>query len=145
MPGGIGIVTRLERIYRDGRSYEPSGRWQVEDTYLQTLSLTSYLRALFTASEGYYRVVVFTVTNIPFGSGERSMTSVEANTLLARGFNTLPENVAAEVLPASYACTCLIYEFQRDQGKSPVQLLPGRLDAKTHLAASGLWVAFGLR
>lgn len=145
VPGGIGIVTRLERIYRDGRPYERSGRWLTEDEYLQALSLTSYLRALFTVSEGYYRVVVFAVTDVPFGSSEGSMTSEEANTLLARGFNTLPEDVAAEALPKSFVCTCIIYEFRREQGKNPVQLLPGRLDAKTHLVASGLWVAFGLQ
>jgi len=143
VPGGIGIVTRLERIQRDGSPSEGSNRWQFEDAYLQTLSPTSYLARLFTVSEGYYRVVVFAVTDMPFGSAEKPLTPVKANTLLARGFNTLPENVAAKTLPTGFVCTCLIYEFLRERGKAAVQLFPGRLDAKRHLVASGLWVAFG--
>jgi hypothetical protein len=144
VPGGIGIVTRLERIYPDGRPFERSGRWLTENTYLQKFSLASYLRALFTASEGYYRVIVFIVTDVPFASGDGTMTSREATSLLARGFNTLPGLVSTQSLPADYVCTSLIYEFRREQGKDPAQLLPGQLDAKTHLVASGLWTALRL-
>jgi hypothetical protein len=111
---------------------------------LERHDVIDYLRALFTASEGYYRVIVFTVTDVPFGSGDGSMTSERATSLLARGFNPLPQDVSARPLPANYALTGLVYEFQREQGKDPVQLLPSHLDAKTHLVASGLWAALGL-
>jgi hypothetical protein len=139
VPGGIGIITRLEHIYQDGRPFESSARWLFDDSYLQSFSLRSYLGALFTAREGYYRVIVFTVTDVPFGSGDGSLTSEQAASLLARGYNTLPEDVAARELPAQYACTSLVYEFLREQGKDPTQLVPGHLDAKAHLVASGLW------
>jgi hypothetical protein len=83
VPGGVGIITRLEHIYQDGHPFEGSTRWLLDDSSLQSFSLRSYLRALFTAREGYYRVIVFTVTDVPFGSGDGSMTSEQAASLWA--------------------------------------------------------------
>jgi hypothetical protein len=145
VPGGIGIVTRLERIYSDGRPFGPQSRWQIDDSSLEDRSFMSYVKALFGASEGYYRVIVLIVTGIPFGSSEPSMTPAKADTILARGYNKLPEGVSKQPLPSDYACTALVYEFLREQGKDPAPLLPSRLTARAHLIASGFWTALGMQ
>ena len=112
---------------------------------LEDRSIKSYVKALFGASEGYYRVIIFVVTDIPFGSSEPSMTPAKADTLVARGFDKLPEEVYKQSLPHNFACTALIYEFVREQGKDPTPLNPSRLPAKTHLVASGFWTALGIQ
>jgi hypothetical protein len=144
VPGGLAVVTRMERIYADGRPESLPTRWELEQYGPPRLSLTEYLQALFTANPGYYRVIVFVVTDHPFGAGEHSVSSDQATSWLATGFNALPEEWQAKLLPNNYTCTALIYEFLLKNGGHPAELVPSNLDAKTHLVKSGLWAALHL-
>ena len=141
IPGGIAIVTRLEHIYADGRPYPADTRWLQRDGYLEGFSLSSYIRALFTARSGYYRVIIFAVTDTPFGAATKPITPDYANTLLGQGFNALPDSVAQTKLSEDTTVTALIFEFERPQNNDAVQLNPSPIDARAHLMASGLWSA----
>lgn len=144
VPGGIAIVTRMERIYQDGTPV-PVGRWSVEQPTVPRLSLSEYLRALFTASPGYYRMIVFVITDKPFGATNETISASTANRWLADGFNILPEDVLLKPLPPHFAFTALVYEFRREQGGKPYELEPSDLDARTHLTKCGLWAALHLQ
>ena len=39
VPGGVAVVTRLEHIYSNGKSFEEPNRWVADDKYRQSLSL----------------------------------------------------------------------------------------------------------
>ena len=86
----------MERVNADGRSKSLPGRWELEQERSPRLSLTEYLQALFTANPGYYRVIVFVVTDQPFAAGKNSVSSDEATSWLADGFNDLPEDWETE-------------------------------------------------
>jgi len=144
VPGGIAIVTKMERIYQDGTPV-PVGRWSVEQPTLPRLSLSEYLRALFTASPGYYRMIVFVVTDKPFGATNETISASTANQWLADGFNILPEDILLKPLPPHFAFTALVYEFRREPGGKPYELEPSDLDARTHLTRCGLWAALHLQ
>jgi OmpA-OmpF porin, OOP family len=144
VPGGLAIVTRMERIYADGRPDAPSERWSIEGGYPQHLSLTDYLKALFLTQEGYYRVIVLVMSDRSFGASDDSLTSSKALSLLAHGDNTPSSAKMKEPLPPNYASTALIYEYSKQEGKPPVQVVPGHLDGKTHMVKSGVWSALHL-
>ncbi len=144
VPGGFAVVTRIERIYDDGRPDPAPERWQVNAALTRPLSLADYIHALFSARVGYYRVLVFVVTDQPFRSGPATMTASAALNLLAGGANVPAAGVMKQPVPPNYACTALIYEFRKEEQKQPEFVMPGHLDARTHLVQAGLWLALGL-
>jgi hypothetical protein len=144
VPGGFAVVTRMERIYDDGRPDPAPERWQVNAAYMHPLSLNDYVHALFSARVGYYRVLVFVVTDQPFRSGPATMTASAAQSLLVSGANVPAADVMKQPVPPNYACTALIYEFRKQEQKQPEFVVPGHLDARTHLMQAGLWLALGL-
>lgn len=81
VPDGFALVTRLEQIGSDGTSKPPPGRWSLSSRSASDFTLSDYVRALFTADPGYYRVIVFRFHRHPgkqllrkqrFGSKEAS-------------------------------------------------------------------------
>jgi hypothetical protein len=139
-PGGFALVTRLEQIEEDGRSKPIPGRWSAGSVRSEGDSwIVSYLRALFTAQPGYYRVIVFIVSDTPFGESGQVKAS-EAEAWLQGGVNFLPDAIARLPYTRQMACTALIYEFKREGNSQASSLLtPSHLDARTHLVNSGLW------
>src|SRR5271156_5553993 len=105
---------------------------------LRHFSLIDYVERLFAVDEGYYRIVVFIVTDQPFTSTNRSITSTEAGLWLADGLNTLPASLGEQPLSSVDRCTALIYEFEKSHGESAHLLIPSPMEARQHLLASGL-------
>src|SRR5579863_7649802 len=77
VPGGFALVTRLEQIYSDGRSMPPPARFSAR--LLPPSRFTDYIRALFTADPGYYRVIVFIVTDQGFSEGAQGPSQGDAD------------------------------------------------------------------
>jgi hypothetical protein len=148
IPNGFAVVTRLEQIEPNGRPRAGQSRWSVELTRVYPFSLGAYLRALFTADPGYYRVIALLVTDQPFSQSQERLTRERAIEMALGGLNTLPAGIAGQPYTTAVQCTALIYEFelQRTSDSKPATrlLLPSRLDARTHLAGSGLLAALNL-
>jgi hypothetical protein len=143
VPDGFALATHLEQISADGASKAPPARWSAEAPRLEHFSLSDYVRALLTADPGYYRVVVFVVTDVPFAQSGAEPTMDQAQKWLGGGLNVLPASIASTPFSPNTVCTALIYEFTQSESRHPALLLPSPLDAHTHLVKSGLWNAFG--
>ncbi len=143
VPRGFALATRLEQIADDGSSKTPPDRWSAGPPRVEHFSAREYFRALLTANPGYYRVVVFVVTDAPFAETGAPVSESEAEKWLTSGANRLPASIASSAFGQDTVCTALIYEFERSAGSAPVLLEPSRLDAHTHLVKSGLWGALG--
>ena len=142
VPDGFAIVTRLEQINSDGTPKQGSERWSTVVKPLRTLSLRRYLEALFTANPGYYRIIVFIVTPHPFSQTAPEINRDEAEAWLREGVNTLPNSIGQQIYSSDYTTTALIYEFEQPSGFEEDKvniIIPGRLDAKSHLLKAGLW------
>ena len=144
VPRGFALATRLEQIDPNGKPKPAPARWSAEMPRLAgAFSLSAYLRALFTADPGYYRIVVFIVTDTLFSESDRSVSSEEARSWVAQGLNALPESIAGQPYDSSVVSTALIYEFERKAGSEAQPLVPSPVDAHAHLVGSGLWSALG--
>ena len=137
IPDGFALVTHLERIEADGRPKEP-GRWDVDASDTGPFSLAAYLRALFTAPAGHYRIRVFAVTPAPLKQSGGSVSSATAQGWLRHGRSYLPDSVGNRVFGWDYHCTVLIYEFERDSANSTAALKYPGLSAMSHLTGAGL-------
>ncbi|MFX0135520.1 MAG: DUF4384 domain-containing protein [Candidatus Hodarchaeota archaeon] len=137
---GFAIVTRLEQINQDGTPKEPPERWLLDVQPLRIFSLKEYLKALFTAKVGYYRIIVFIFSPHSFSHTAAKVSSQEAQEWFSPGGNTLPSSIEQKVYSKKYKCTALIYEFEQyGSDERPEVKSPGRLTAKTHLEQANLW------
>jgi hypothetical protein len=137
IPDGFAMVTRLEQIEADGRPKEP-GRWEISGPAFRSFSILEYLRALFTAPPGHYRILVFTVTPVPVTQSSASVSSGEAGEWLRSGSDILPEKVGNQEFNWNYHCTVLIYEFEHGSARSKAALRYPGLPATSHLTGAGL-------
>lgn len=140
VPRGFALVTRLEQINRDATSKAEPYRWQVKASQGEIFTLRDYLRALFTAPKGYFRIIVFVVTDESFSTSGGNISRAEALDWLSEGANVLPKELGRQAFNNDYSVTTLVYEFETfGSGKSPVSLVPGKHTGRTHLEKSKLW------
>ncbi|HSD92170.1 MAG TPA: hypothetical protein VLB11_04000 [Methyloceanibacter sp.] len=133
-PGGVVMVTRLERINDDG---SPSAaRWPAIAQHVEsTRSLLDFLQGLFFVDPGHYRVIVFVLQDLPFSQSPETITAQQAHAWIATGTNVLPREVANLSFDGARV-TVLIYEFASDGSK--VQLVPSQITGKQHLEKAGV-------
>jgi hypothetical protein len=142
VPNGFAIVTRMERIFEDGRSFTEPDRWIVEG--YRILSLDNYFQSLFRVDKGYFRIVTFVVTDQPFAASASQVTSKSATRWLHDGANYLPQPIAGQRTPRSAQCTVLIYEFVKQHNADPVFDLPSLIGANQHVTGTGVLNALSI-
>lgn len=138
VPNGYALVTRVEQIRKDGTS-EPVP-YRFSDQIPPPNSLAGYLAGLFTSRPGYYRIIVFVATDVPFNDTGPPLGEDYAKQLL-HGPATLPAAVATQRLPPATKVTVLIYEYQKSSADGTSQATPiqSTVEAKVHLQQAGLW------
>lgn len=139
-PGGFALVTRLEQIEFDGTPKPPPQRWSAAPPRHQIFSLRDYLRALFTAPQGHYRVIVFIVNDRAFASSGETVNSEDALGWLQSGLDRLPATLADSAFSDAHACTVLVYQFIRIAQDEAVANPPGAPPARLQLERSGIWL-----
>jgi hypothetical protein len=141
IPGGFALVSRIEQIRSDATPFEPPARWAVETPTVRE-GFIDHIRALFNAPPGFYRVIVFTVTDQDFAGSERAPTPNEARSWISAGSMRLPERVGTRLYSDSHYTTALIYEFERraDLPEARVRT-PSDSPGRVHLEKAGLWRA----
>ena len=141
-PDGFALVSRLEQIYSDGSPKEGEVRWIPNVDNLPIFSLGSYLKALFTAPKGHYRVIVFVVTDKIFGPSPQVVSPEEAQAWLSTGSMELPPEIGVQPYTKNHYCKALIYEFEQSNHK-PIPKIPSDLQGEDHLKKARLWSALG--
>jgi len=143
VPGGFALATRLERFDEDGRPASEEMRWKVGGVPLPEFTLSTYLKALFGAQPGRFRVIVFVVSSTGFQAVGASPTRTTAESWLAGGFNVLPRELGNLRYTSEVNCTALVYEFSKPPGGSATLKAPSDLIAEKHLRGSGFLAALG--
>lgn len=134
VPGGFALVTRLEQIRDDGMSEKEPERWSIEMPRLKEFSLRSYLRALFVAPRGRYRLIVFVTTPEPFTQAPTGIGADDADLWLVEGLNRLPRSIGEIAFTEDTLVTALIYQFEWvDLEERPAFVTDPDLPARSHL------------
>ena len=138
---GFAIVSRMEQIADDGRPKPGAKRWAVQRRlHERPVSLAEYIRALFLARPGRYRVIVLIVTTRPIRPSEEEPEPSAMERLLREGAGVLPKMLRTKILGPSGRCEALIYEFYRaSEDEDPHWVNSSHLLAIDHLTAAGLW------
>jgi hypothetical protein len=140
-PGGVALVTRLERITDDGSPSAEAERWPAgAQRQESTRGLLDFLQGLFFVDPGHYRVIVFVLQDIPFAQSAEAITAEQAHGWLTTGANILPREIANLPFAGAHV-TVLIYEFASDGSK--VQVVTSQLTGKQHLERAGVLAVLG--
>jgi uncharacterized caspase-like protein len=140
-PGGVALVTQLERIQPDGTPFVESDRWALDQSnYRTTADLIKFLRGLFFVDPGHYRLIVFILQDTPFVQSNTKLDGSEARQMIAKGANVLPAETGKRSFAGSH-CTVLVYEFASD-GKA-VHMVESHLTGKQHLDKAGVLSSLG--
>lgn len=135
-PGGVALITRLERINDDGSPSAEAERWPAAaQPHESARSLLDFLQGLFFVDPGHYRVIVFVLQDLPFSQSAETITAQQAHAWLTSGANVLPREIANLPFAGAHV-TVLIYEFASDGKK--VQVVTSQLTGKQHLERAGL-------
>jgi hypothetical protein len=143
IPGGFALASRIETIRNDAAPAEGAERWAVEmDRPPQ--GFVDYIRALFDARPGLYRVIVFAATNEAVSAGEHAPSSSEARSWMYRGLLQLPASVRKLSYESDHHTIALIYEFEQPPDRSGARVRqPSSSPGRVHLQKSGLLRALG--
>ncbi len=137
-PGGFALVARLERIRSDGTP-EPEGQRFAPPSASEPFSLGVYLKQLFIAPEGYYRLIVFVVTDNVVVTKGAAPTAATAQAWLRNGADRLPAAYATLPFTKAHEVDALIYEFRKEGKGQATPLTPSPIDARAHLERAGLY------
>ena len=146
---GFALVTRLERIRTDGAPFPPEERF-MPATAPDRFNLADFLKSLFVAPVGYYRLLAFVVSTAPVRTDGQPMDSKGADALMERGDRRLRGCVADLAMTSDHSVDVLIYEFrhapeEQTEDQQVAQLAPGRLDPVLHLSQAGVFTVQQLR
>jgi hypothetical protein len=145
VPGGFALVSRIEQIRPDATPVDPPARWAIDSPQVRT-GLIDYIRALFDAPPGFYRVIVFAVTDQDFAAGPRPPSSAEAQAWASSGSLRLPAALGSRPYTQDHYTTALIYEFERRADRAEAEIrTPSNTPGQVHLQSTGLWQALAQR
>lgn len=141
IPRGFAIATQIEHVNPDGSPMPAAERWQPKPLP-PDFTFANLLKVLFDAKPGFYRIIVFAVTDVPVAPGGSPPTQEVAGEWLHHGMLSLPSRTALMPYTKGYACAALIYEFERrgyNDATHPVT--SGTPPAKTQLVQANIWSA----
>ena len=145
VPNGFALVARLERISAEGTPMPEEFRF-LQPGSQEPFSFASYIRQLFFAPEGFYRQIVFVVTDQPFAATGNKLDPAAAAKLLSHGVDRLSGDYDIAPFTAAHRVSALIYEFSKGPRERDVSMLtPGRLGARMHLDRAGIYPALSRR
>jgi hypothetical protein len=137
IPNGFALVTRIEQIQENGKPLTPPTRWSVTVRAYDRLSWSSYLKALVFPPRGFFRIIVFAVTDNSFSSSHKKATRAAAEQWLKSGIHQLPARIGNKSFGANHLCMALIYEFKKVEANEAEQIT-GDLTGMEHLKNAGL-------
>ncbi len=139
---GFAVVTEMEAIDPDGRPKPVPERWSGPNNQVppHISGIADYLKALFSARAGFYRIIVFAVTSQPSQSGGAPISADSAKKLLRGGTDQLPMWLRQVRLGVDGRCLALIYEFEKPNESDPPRMVTSAtISAAQHLTLAGLW------
>lgn len=139
VPNGFALISQLEQMKPDGTPSPEPARWSTSLPSGAAMTLLQFVKALATAPEGHYRVIVFVVTDQPWQRTGPVPNSSVAEKWLSSGWTRLPEQVRQRDYSPQFVTTVLVYEFRKTTDHSDASFIEtGRLPAEEHLERAGI-------
>jgi hypothetical protein len=139
---GFAVMLDLEQIEADG-ARKPGAAGFAPTTAEPGFTLAGYVKRLFYAPPGYYRQIVFVVSDIGIATTTPTPTPGELRAIARDGSAALPPGYGGVPYTWQYKVVALVYEFQKGPADGDAKQIPpsGRLRAPQHLQKARLYSA----
>jgi hypothetical protein len=136
---GFAVVTHIEQIDPDGVPVS-KGRWSFDLPSYESFSIARFLKAMFKADPGNYRLIALVLSRTPFEEKKGAITQDQVAEL-NRGPKFLAQTKdSSTVVTRDYHCIAYIYEFERKtRNDDPIFKDTSKVSASAHLASTPLW------
>jgi len=136
---GFAVMLDLEQIEPDGARKAGAAGF-APTTAEPGFTLAGYLRRLFHAPPGYYRQIVFVVSDVGIAATTPSPSPGELRAIARDGSAALPPAYGSVPFGWKYKVVALVYEFQKGATDGDARQIPpsGRLRAPQHLKKAQL-------
>lgn len=139
---GFALVTQLEQINPDGTPKEDALRWAPLLLNSGEFSLTNYIKGLFYAKPGYYRCIVFIISDINYKITGVSPTKEQSDSWLVNGLIKLPKKIGEMNLNENYSFDALIYEYKKlENDNTATIIIPSIIGGRNHLEKTKILLA----
>ena len=137
---GFAVMLDLEQIEPDG-ARKPGAAGFAPTTTEPVFTLAGYVKRLFYAPPGYYRQIVFVVSDIGIAATTPTPTPGELRAIARDGSAALPPGFGGVPFSWQYKVGALVYEFQKGPADGDAKQIPpsGRLRAPQHLKKAQLY------
>lgn len=136
---GFALATQLEQIDKDRVPKKDPNRWNTNILNNKYVGW-EYLTATFLPNPGFFRVIVFIVTDIPFVPKNIPLDQEVAKSWLYKGSSGFPEELRDILFNRDFKIYALVYEYeQKKAGSDAVLLKPSQYNAQAHLKKSHIW------
>ena len=137
---GFAVVLDLEHIDPDG-ARKPGAAGFAPTTGEPGFTLARYIQHLFYAPPGYYRQIVFVVSDIGIATSTPATTPGALRAIAKDGSAALAPAYGRVPFTWKYKVVALVYEFQKGPADGDARQIPptGRLRAPQHLMKAQLY------
>ena len=137
---GFAVMLDLEHIEADG-ARKPGAAGFAPTTAEPGFTLAGYVKRLFYAPPGFYRQIVFVVSNRGIADTTPAPTPGELRAIAKDGSAALPPAYGKVLYAWDYKVVALVYEFQKGPTDGDARQIPptGRLRAQQHLKKASLY------
>ena len=137
---GFSVMLDLEHIEADG-ARKPGTAGFAPTTAEPGFTLAGYIKRLFYAPPGYYRQIVFVVSDRGIADTTPAPTPGELRAIAKDGSAALPPAYGKVPFTWNYKVVALVYEFQKGPKDGDARQIPptGRLRAQQHLKKASLY------
>ena len=146
-PGGFIAITRIEAMDSAGNTISGAARFKLpSQSKAADLSLLEQVRNLFLdAPPGYYRMMLFVITDEAYVLSKDTLSESEAIERLRGGAQVLGHAYQDLPFTAQHTADVLIYEFalegKETEDRTIKLLQPSLVDGQTHLRKTDIGVA----
>lgn len=138
---GFALATQLEQIDKRRISKKDPNRW-INNIIHNKYTGWEYIAATLISKPGYFRVIVFIVTDIPFVPTNKKVDREIAEHWLYQGVIGFPKKVGMVPFNDDHKVIALIYEYEQQKAEGGAILLkPSKYNARAHLRKANIWKA----
>jgi hypothetical protein len=144
VPRGFALATQFEQIRADGTPLPGDDRWKVGPPRVGNLSLLAFIQALAHAPAGFYRAIVFVVTDAPWVQSTTAPSEAQIMAWAGSGAAALPASIGNLPYGEGYRAHALIYEFRKGASGPAESVLPSAVSGEMHLERGGIWTPLSI-
>jgi hypothetical protein len=115
---GFALVCQPEQLSDNGQPLDGNSRWEIALNNWEGGDIWDYIKSLFVARTGYFKVTVFIISKDDITPKDEKIEIKKAKEWIRLGSTSLPAPIGNLPYTKDYSCKVLIYHFKQVEQQS---------------------------